>query len=586
MVERVRAALWGGLVAVACGAASGHEPRKPVPTGPTPAATVSVAADTARTPVATPGPVHWVLLPPASHWLPTFQRKTDVGTLYGGPGNERWLLHEGVLPRGTGPDAVALAGALKRDDGYAFITPAGAVYNARSPLGDLSLAFAPSNAAVDAASGRDHFLVIDGSGKLQRSADLGKSWQTVDVPRHSGALSDVVMLETGAGLVLANHAGKSQLFSTRDDGATWRKVDSKGYAFTGLVSYEEQLQAVVSVSRKYDYYRHAILDDALSRVTGEGQVLQSNTPFGYPVAVPPDAATFVSARAGRPLRWVVLREASWEPSVWELGVAPFGELPSYRAVEAVAGCALTVAGAASEIAIACRHLRSDKSSLFLSDDEGRSFREFPLPRSPVALYALGDALVAQMPCDGPVETRGPFLLAPPTWRARRVSDTTCRMHLGFTSAAEPGAFLSVAWSDSKLTLHRWPAGDATPALVSTVADAPSWLTTVTLSRDGSTVVLGMVVGTSTDTLAGGALFRSLDAGQHFSAVALPTAFGTLALFGRRGMGVGHDGRAWTTQDSGATWARIAAPLNVGYRPIECNDSGCITARGLRVGWER
>src|SRR6187399_418970 len=392
MVERVRAALWGGLFAVACGAAPAPEPQKPEPAPPRPTPTATVK-DPARAPVATPGPVHWVLLPPSSHWLPTFQRKTAGGTLYGGPGNERWLLHEGEPPRGTGPDAVALAGALERGDArYAFITPAGAVYNAESPLGELSPAFAPLSPAIDAASGRDHFFVIDRSGKLQRSADLGRSWQVVGVPRHTGALSDVVMLETGAGLVLANQAGTSQLFSTRDDGATWRKVDSKGSTFTGLVSYEEQLQPVVSVSQQYDLYHHAILDDALSRVTGEGQVLRGTTPFGYPVGVAPEAATFVSARAGRPLRWVVLREASWEPSVWELGVAPFGELPRYRAVEAVAGCALTVAGAASEIAIACRHLRSGKSSLFLSDDEGRSFREFPLPRTPVALYALGDAL--------------------------------------------------------------------------------------------------------------------------------------------------------------------------------------------------
>jgi hypothetical protein len=255
--------------------------------------------------------------------------------------------------------------------------------------------------------------------------------------------SDVVMLETGAGLLLANHAGKSQLFSTRDDGATWRKVDSKGHTFSGLVSFREQLQPVVSVSRQYDFYHHAILDETLSRVLGEARVTRSNTPFAHPAAVPPDATTFMISGS----RWVALRETSFEPSAWEFGVAPFGELPSYRAVEELAGCVLSVAATASAIAIACRHVASAKAkaSLFPSDDEGRSFREFPLPPNPVALYALGDAFLVQTPCDGPVETRGPFLLAPPAWRLRQLP----WMRAAYRSMPCPALF----WSSSLSSLR-------------------------------------------------------------------------------------------------------------------------------------
>ena len=523
--------------------------------------------------------------------------------LYAGPGNERWLVQEGRPPRGTGPDAAALVGALPSDAGFAFITPAGEVYSARSALGELSLTAAPSDPYIDAAAGRDHFLGIDAAGRLQRSRDWGQSWHAIGVPRHDGAFSDVAMLETGVGLLLATHAGKGQLFSTRDDGATWHKVDSVGRTFTSLRSYKDQLQPVVSVMRKGSYYVHATLDEQLSRVTGENRMLEVNTPFALSTNVPANVQTFLGARAASsgaaapPLRWVALRERTWQASVWELSVTAFGELPSYRTIESLAGCAVSAAATASEIALACRHVASGKASLFLSDDDGRAFRELPLPPDPVALHALGDALVVQTPCDGPEQSRGPYLLVPPAWQPRRVRDAlplgerTCRTHLAFSNAAADGSFLSVAWANSELTLHRWRPGDPKPALVSTVGAATSEQTrAVTLAREGSTVVVALPTPlvwppvADPDTLPKTVLFRSSDAGQNFSEVALPTAFRELVLFGRRGFGVGHSGQAWVTSDWGATWHEVSAPRDAGARPIECNDAGCLTARGLRVGW--
>lgn len=582
---------------MACRAQPGPEPREPVPTSTPPAAaTVSIPAVAPEPPAAAPAPVRWVLLPKASHWAPVFQRKTDAGLLYAGPGKERWLLREGVPPRGAGPDPVALAGVLPNGVGYTFITPAGEVYEANAPLADLSLALAPSKPFVAAASGRDHFLAIDDAGALQRSADRGRTWQGATLLREVGRFTDVAMLETGAGLLLANHSGRSELFSTWDDGVSWRKVEGRGYTFIDLVSYRERLQPVMGANRQHDLYEYAVLDDTLSKVTGEGRVSRSAAPFPYPAALPPDLATFVNARLEAPVRWVALRETSSQPSVWELSVVPFGELPSYRAVEALAGCALSVAATTSVLGFACRRSSPRKDVLFLSHDAGQSFRELPLPANPVALYALGDAFVVQTPCDGPRETRGPYLLAPPAWQARRVSDTTCRTHLAFANAAEPGSFLSVAWADSELTLQRWPAGDPKPSLVSIVGGAPHLpVQQVTVSRDGSTVVVAVPtahpwppVTEATDTAAvpTPVLFRSIDGGRHFGEVALPTALRAIALTGSRGFGVDHDDGAWATNDLGASWQRVASPIGAGTRPIECNEAGCITVRGLRVGWER
>lgn len=604
MAERLRAAVWGGLAALACRAAPAPEPRGPVPASsqPTPATTLSTPAPAAEPLVAAPAPARWVLLPKSSHWAPAFQRTTDAGMLYAGPGNERWLVSEGVAARGAGPDAVTLAGALPNPTGHSFITPGGDVYEASSALGDLSLAVAASKTYIDAAAGRDHFLAIEESGRLQRSGDRGRTWQAATVLQGVERFTDVVMLESGAGLLLADHAGKSALFSTRDDGASWNEIDSQAYTFTGLTSYREQLQPIVRVNRQHDFYMHVSLDPALTRVIGEGRVSRSYTPFPYPAALPPDLATFVSARAAAPgvrktpLLWLALRETSWEPSVWELSVVPFGELPSYRVVKELADCALSVAATPSVIALACRRPSPRKDALFLSEDAGQSFRRLPLPPNPVALHAVGDSLVVQTPCDGPAESRGAFLLAPPTWRAVPVSDTTCRRHLAFTGAAEPRELFSVAWADGELTLHRWTASGREPSLLSVVSPAPHLpIQRVTLSRERSTVVVALPTAhpwppvteaTETASPPKPVLFRSLDGGRHFSEVALPTAFRALALSGRRGLGIDHEDGGWATHDLGTTWARVAAPIDVGRTPVECSEAGCITVRGLRVGWER
>ncbi len=542
-----------------------------------------------------PGPVRWVLLPKSSHWAPAFQRTTDAGTLYAGPGNERWLLGEGEAARGAGPDAVPLAGALPNAAGHSFITPGGDVYEASSALGDLSLAVTASKPFVDTSAGRDHFLAIDESGKLHRSRDRGRTWQASALSSDVGRFTDVFMLESGIGLALADHAGKSELFATRDDGASWHEVDSQGYTFTGLTSYRERLQAILGVNRQHDFYHVVSFDSALTRVMQEGRLYRSFTPFPQPAALPPDLATFVNSPPAPPVRWVALRETSWEPSVWQLSVAPFGEPPSYRTVQALAGCALSVAATTSAIALACRRSSPPNNVLYLSQDHGRSFRQLPLPANPVALYALGDAFVVQTPCDGPAETRGPYLLLPPSWQARRVSDTTCRTHLAFTDA-ESGGFLSVAWADSALTLQHWAAGNPKPALVSIVGRAPRLpVEQVALSRDASTVAVAVPTAhpwppvteaTETAAVPVPVLFRSLDSGRHFGEVALPVAFRALALTGRRGLGIDHEDGAWATHDLGTTWARVAAPIGAGSRPIECSESGCITVRGLRVGWER
>lgn len=558
--------------------------------------TVSTPAAAPEAPAGAPAPMRWVLLPKSGHWEPAFQRTTHVGTLYGGSGNERWLLREGEAARGVGPDVVTLVGALPSAAGYSFITPGGEVHESSTPLGDLSLAVGVSKTYVDASAGRDHFLAIDESGKLQRSGDRGRTWQAATVLSDIGWFTNVLMLENGAGLLLADDAGKSELFSTRDDGASWYEVDSQGYTFTGLTSYRGQLQPIVGVNRQHDFYEHAVLDDTLSKVTGKGRVSRSAAPFPHPAALPPDLATFVNAHRKAPVRWLALRETSWEPSVWELSVVPFGELPSYRAMKELAGCALSVAATPSTIALACRRSSPQESTLFLSEDGAQNFRKLPLPQNPVALYAVGDALVVQTPCDGPAERRGAFLLAPPTWQAVPVSDATCRTHLAFAAAVEPGEFHSVAWAGAQLTLHRWRAGDPNPALVSIIGQASRLpIERVTLSRNESTVVVAMPtphpwppVTEATDTarVPKPVLFRSLDGGRHFGEVALPAAFRSLALTGSRGLGIDHDDDAWTTHDSATTWARVASPIGAGTRPIECNDAGCITVRGLRVGWER
>lgn len=597
------AALWGGLASIACRAAPPPEPRVPVALSKPPVA-LSIPGVAQGPPETASGPPRWVLLPKPSHWVPAFQRSTDVGTLYAGAGNERWLL-EGEAARGAGPDPVALVGALPNAAGFTFITAEGEVYEASSALGDLSLAGSVSKPYVDAAAGRDHFVAIDEARTLQRSSDRGRTWQPVSVPRHQGELVDVVMLETGAGLLLANRADTSELFSTKDDGATWHKVHSQGQPFIGLVSAGEELRPVIRVNRQHEFYLYATLDTGLSRVMGQRRRYSRYTPFPEGAAIPPDLAMFVSGQpaapgvAAAPLRWAALREASWEPSVWELSVVPFGEPPSYRVVEWLAGCAVAATATTTGFAIACRRSSPRKGSLFLSQDGGESFRKLPLPPSSAALSALEDVLVVQTPCDEPVETRGPFLLAPPDWRARRVSDTVCRTHLAFTPAGEPGMFFSAAWANQKLTLHRWAAGNLEPELVSVIGTVPRVpIERVSLSRQGATVMVG--VPTPYSVIEGSdpwdpngvataprpLLFRSNDGGRHFGEVALPSAFRALALAGRRGLGIDHDAVAFETDDFGTNWSRVPAPVGAGHGAIECNDSGCITRRGLRVGWER
>lgn len=592
LFPRLPVQLVAGLAAIACGAAPAPAPQGP--TSKTPAtATVSMPA---APEASLSAPATWVLFPKSHHWAPAFQRFTDAGTLYAGPGNERWLVETSL--RGAGPDAVALVGALPNGAGYAYITPTGEVYEAQSALAELQLTQAPPTAYVDAAAGREHFFAIDASGALQRSADRGHTWQGVALPGHTGPFSDVVMLESGSGLLLANHAGDSKLFSTFDDGATWQQVDSQGYTFTGLVSKGILLQPIVRVNEQHDFYVYATLDDMLSRVTGEGQVFRSYTPFAYGVGPPPEVATFVSpppaspgVRAARSLRWMALRETNSEDAQWEFSLEPFGEPPRYRYVPQLKGCS-SPRGAAtrSEIAVLCQTALPNPS-LFLSQDEGESFRELPLPPDVFVLHGLGDALFAQTPCEGLEETRGSFLIEPPAWRARRVIETSCRVHLAFTPAAEPGSFLSVAWAESGLTLHRWVAGDPKPALVSVVdaaAIAPN--SQVALAQQGAVVVVGVSTWYPVSAADGTAmarrtmLFRSNDGGRNFAKIAPPAEFRMLALSGSRGLGITHDDVAYETDDFGTTWARVPAPVGAGHAPIECNGAGCITVRGLRMGW--
>jgi len=590
---RLTVQLVAGLAAIACGAAPAPAPQGPTPKPPA-TATVSIPAAPG---VSLSKPATWVLFPKSHHWAPAFQRFTEAGTLYAGPGNERWLAENSL--RGAGPDAVALVGALPSGAGYAYITPTGEVYEAQSALGELQLTEAPPTAFVDAAAGRDHFFAIDASGTPQRSSDKGHTWQGVALPGHTGPFSDVVMLESGSGLLLANHAGDSKLFSTFDDGATWQPVDSQGYTFTGLVSQGLLLQPIVRVDEQHDFYVYATLDDMLSRVTGESRVFRSYTPFSYGVA-PPALATFAGpppespgAGAARSLSWMALRATNPEDALWEFSLEPFGEPPRYRYIPQLKGCSsVSAAATRSEVAISCQGA-SAYASLFLSQDEGESFRELPLPPGVVLLHGLGDALVAQTPCDGLEKPRASFLLEPPAWRARRVIETTCRAHFAFTPAAEPGSFLSVAWADSRLTLHRWVVGDAKPTLVSVInaaAVAPD--VPVALARQGAVVVVGVPTWypvSATDgtvTTRRTMLFRSNDGGRHFAKIVPPAEFRMLALSGSRGLGITHDDVAYETDDFGTTWARVSAPAGAGHAAIECNGAGCITVRGLRMGWSR
>ena len=267
-----------GLFAGACG---GDGPR---PVSPRSSLLAPAEATTAHR-----SPATWRYHPQEEGALSARFALPDGSVLFAGERGERWLVDPKrkkarAAARLAPEDLLAILHPSPKQ--WLFVGSSGTGYEASDPLGPFLRSSAPLDPLSQVTAARSTILGVRRDGTLARSADAGASWQSVGPGDQR--FVDVELLEDGRGLALAV---PEQLFDTRDQGATWKRVEAQPF---GAITLDRDRRAGVVVRgtfRILQYKKDGGLEPLSGDVVRDRHALTVDPPRG------PNAGALAEGRA-------------------------------------------------------------------------------------------------------------------------------------------------------------------------------------------------------------------------------------------------------------------------------------------------
>lgn len=617
-------------VLVGCG---GGAPPPPKPVELAVLAATSVPASWAA--------AQWDYHPPAPENFRAYVRSPDGGCVLVADGGQRWST---TPARRGGPSDAALgpcpglaqaSSALAPEDlvavihraasSWAFVGESGAVYEVSDPLAPLTRAIAPPEPLRKVTGAGGNLVAVAREGGLYAYADE-TGW--VAAPKLPLPVLDVALAEGGAGLALAL---PEALFATRDGGRTWAPAlapKTVGASRLGRLSDGSLVAEGLYESLVWEPAR------------GGGLV-----PRAVPLEVPPeptvDSGRAPSASAtlfGRAHldedRYAEIVRAEQEVAPWVLYRGRLEGRLTALPLQGVDDCqAISFGMRGKHVVLVCSAYENDElvGRVMGSVDRGEHFTPwgtFPFAESDsveVAVAPDGTALVVGLCKSADTRAPGCVLLLRNEWGkhtpiAARVAgvrglpvaptfsvDGRSAYVLGRrTKDEQPALFVSHDGGESfaERALEA-PTGTSDPNRLDDGLELPlAEGASIQATEDGS---LGVTLSS-----ADPAVHLVLDEDGRLVRVASPPVDGAvMAGFGRRLVAVGPRDKAtemargfgldvppegwvlgvWESQDGGASWTSVSAPLALhreyyeGVPGLVCAAGGCLVGETVaRVGW--
>lgn len=503
-------------------------------------------------------------------------------------GGTRWLMPKSGAPVPSPFGAPEGLLAARQDGaGFAFIGESGTVYLAAEPLGPLTEVRPPPVDAHGVAVHQEVILVVGSDGRLQRSADLGRTWAPVPV---DGFVTAAALDERGRALALAV---PERWFWSTDRGATFRAIHPGTVAparlagggprilvdgWLGLQAFDGQRFVPEPVPPK------GVASWALPRAPGAGDVRAGSAALGA------DVALLVQERGQLALLHGEL-----------------GATPEPRVTSGLEGCArFRLARSGKKVAVLCAERAETGGSAVLSlrlgDVETARFRtaevalrgDFEAARlalAPSGTVALS-GVCPEQERDAGCTPRGLHLVKIGERKLAQVAATFEEAPLALAFAADERLHAAtVREKDAHALLAMWPPGAPDLGVfldVSAAVELRERATAVELlpSADG---MVGILVHHGSEVTTA----SIAPSGELVTTGKVPSAAVAVHGAGLRLAAVSPLRRVlFESMDGGVTWAEAALPraLCPAERgdckpPVVCGDGGCLIGEELtRVGW--
>jgi hypothetical protein len=304
--------------------------------------------------------------------------RADLGQgdlLYAGEQGERWVFEKksGAVSAAARLAPETIVAILKIDGGWLFVGESGTGYETREPLGGFVRASVPLDRLARVSAATSSVVGVTRDGDLVRSADAGASWKSVGA--EDVRFVDVALMEGGKGLALSV---PEAMWETKDDGATWKKLDVPSKGALGL-AWDDVAGITVDTAlgfKKWSPDAPTQLPD-LGRSPKKGRFTLGGKP-----ARGPDAAALVEGRAlVQNNEYIEAASKSSSDSTWSLWRGAIGGRLREREFPAAKGCkAVRLASFDVWMYFACS-IRSSGANqefkIFRSQNRGKSFEEEP-----------------------------------------------------------------------------------------------------------------------------------------------------------------------------------------------------------------
>jgi len=541
----------------------------------------------------------WELVP-THPWVVNGTLTVDGGTLEVGASGERWLK--------TSTDRVGastllesnIVGVARDSAGFWFLTDVGSVYFATEPLGVATMVSRTPTKPIMTQVGTASLLYVGAAGDLHRSTDHGKTWATVALPAPGNVVVGLSM-HGDTGLLLGL---PQRMLATKDDGATWHTVTSPAGAIHHLAQSTEGSFVVMTDGSRFAFDVQTMRFASVA-IPAKPAVEWNETP----------EVTRVMDGG----RLLALRRTEADNPEWSLSVGEMGHTAPAHVVDALAGCTGTSAAMRGDVVeIACdTHAANHYSvKLLRSEDAGKTFRDdggfdtlgpAHANHDGIAIGSDGWVFIgshcgpnvqsANVPrllfgndgwCDlgrARATASSPFVKAtmhPIPFSEGQITDTTFAR---FATNAHQHDVYAIA-TDGRGGIYRFKPGSTEAELVAPFKSAGENHESATLTLEDDGTLHGFVEAWFATNPGGNNerrpfAFELKPGAKELTRIEVPPDTQRLA-FGGSHITAWANG-TFESDDGGKTWSRMGWPAGPSSLQA-CSASGCITRRGVRVGW--